>query len=195
MAEANESIQNVTKRRLKLNKRSSERRNVRRSWWEKVVNDNLTIKVVKIEHKDEKTGAWSETSFRLFRTDGSPGWKYQPSRPSNEVSIDQFIVKCGLETKDFVSCDEAKKVFQFTTFVLEDFQLCDDGTYFWVTADMYVGGIDKTVTFTGGRGTRSSIAQRRFYNAFNEQYEGVLIEDDDDEMEEAADEAKAAESE
>ena len=141
---------------------------------------------MKIDKRCPETGEWTGgSSFRLFTKDGSPGWRYQKARPCDEVSVDQFVEKCGLETKDFMQYDEAKKVYQFSTFCLEEFDMNTDGTHYWVTSLLWIPAYELSIPFEGGRGTRKSIAMKRFFNSFNELYEGVLIEDEDDDLPQA----------
>ena len=171
-------IAKSTRERMRVG-RSNDRRNVQRTWFE-----NETVLIVKIEHRDKKSGEFEETAFRLFTKDGSPGWKYQRKLPSEEVSLDRFVEHCGLDTSDIRAADVSHKVYQFCSFLIEELEMVsgEDGGH-WVEAQLFIPALDLTVPLKGGRGITKQVAKRRFFTKFNECYPGCELVDEEDEME------------
>jgi len=149
--------------------------------------DSTGCLVIQVDKKDKETGEYTAgRTFYLVKEDGSPGWRYQAMRPiTEELTVDKFIESCGLQTRDFSQTDCKKKVYQFTTFLVEDLEMCQEGGKFWVEVKLYLPAFDITIDFAGGKATRQRIAKKRFFNKFNLAYQGCFMDDEDDEMEES----------
>lgn len=161
---------------IELFGRSVERRSTKREWYE--MNDAI---IVACHHLNDK-----ETSFRLFKKDGSKGWLYQVSRDDADCSLDQFRTDNGLGIKKDGSLDvtavrkteayNSLRIFHFTTFRVissEVVQTMDDSLA--VSTRLWNPGLDIKIEFTGGGGHSEQIAVDRFFNHFNRAYPGCSL--------------------
>jgi len=173
------SIEKKAGKLIRLTGRSKERRNKKRTWYE-----TPDFYVVRIEHKCKDTGEWLEESFRAFTKDGSPGYRYQKTRDIVENAIDDFLKDSGIDITVISKCEAgipvASKVFKWTTFVVEEASVENEGSDCYISASLYIPAIDDVVDFQGPPARTETIALRRFYNKFNTAYPGCTLEEDDD---------------
>ena len=183
----------VTREKITLKRKPGSRKNVMTNWYE---SENCWLVV--IQHRNPETQEFDRTAFRLFKKDGSPGYKYRKAEmtPTREtrLSLEKVFIEvnCNMSLDDFTECEPQGSVKAFTTFLLEDeddLELCSDGSSFWIEATLVCPGLidspcEGVITVVSGRAKRRSLARARFWNTMKSSYAGVTVEtndnDDDD---------------
>jgi len=136
--------------------------------------------IVACHHLNDK-----ETSFRLFKKDGSKGWKYQVSRDDDDCSLDQFRLDNGIGIKKDGSLDvtalrkteayNSLRIFHFTTFRVIEAVVQEQSNGYSIAARLWNPGLDMEIKFVGGSGHSELIAKDRLFNHFNRAYPGCSL--------------------
>jgi hypothetical protein len=173
----------VTREKISLRRRSK-RNNVLLKWYESACSW-----VVMIQHRNKETQDFDSTALRLFKKDGSKGWKFRraehtPTRGERMEMFDNFIkLNCKMDINDFVEAEAQAPVYKFATFVIDDeddFCLCSDGNTYWIEATFVCPALGILINYQGGKALRKSLARSRFWADFNKDYQGVHIDGLDD---------------
>jgi len=173
----------VTREKVSIRRRST-RKNVLLTWYESVCSW-----VVMIQHRNKDTQEFDTTAFRLFKKDGSKGWKFRragftPTQAERMEMFEHFItLNCKMAVIDFAQAEAQAPVYKFATFVIDDeddFCLCSDGSTYWIEATFVCPALGILINYQGSKAVRKSLARSRFWTDFNNDYQGVHIDGLDD---------------